>query len=227
MSRFSSRKSRAEVREGGVQVALGLVELVAAAADLDGLALEELLHRHAGDGVEGVEDLVDVDLGDGLVDVDRAAVGDLGVAALGQLEVDDAVGDARDRGQADGRAGALVQRRVVRGVDLDRDRGLAVGRDLEVLDGADLGAGDLDVVALHELAGVQEVDLEVVARGAGAEHEEGEGSDHDEERRAHGDPPERAYRAHDLTSLPSPSARLQEMVPCSGRRSIDREKGAL
>jgi hypothetical protein len=73
-----------------------------------------------------------------------------------------AILDARQRGQADGRLGALVQRRI-RLLDGDRDRRLVVRRELDGLDRADPPAADLDVVVLHELARVLEQQRVLVA----------------------------------------------------------------
>ena len=63
--------------------------------------------------VEGVEELVEVDRGGRRVLLEHAALGDL-LAALGRhAQVDVAVGDAGQRGLADGGERAAAQRRVV------------------------------------------------------------------------------------------------------------------
>ena len=77
------------------------------------------------------------------------------------MQRDVAVRDARQRDDADDRGRALVQRSEVV-VDLDRDLGLVVVRQLDVGDLADVLAGDLDLVAVDELAGVLEADVVLV-----------------------------------------------------------------
>ena len=82
--------------------------------------------------------------------------------ASGQAQVDVAVGDARQRGLADGRVRALAQRLVAVVGDLQRHVGLAVVGEVDLLDRPDRPAGDLDVVALDELAGVLEPRVDLV-----------------------------------------------------------------
>jgi hypothetical protein len=57
-------------------------------------------------------------------------------------------------------------------VDVEVDDDLAVGRDLEALDGPGLHAGNLDEVALDELAGVQEAGVDGVAAAGISENEQ-------------------------------------------------------
>ena len=134
--------------------------------------------RLARRGVEGVEELVEVDGGGRRVLLDHAAVGDL-LAALGRhAQVDVAVGDARQRGLADRGERAAAQRRVVV-LELHRDLGLAVRREVDVLDGADRRAARLDEVALHQLGGVLEARLDLVVAAGGAQQEDRDHDGHD------------------------------------------------
>ena len=89
-----------------------------------------------------------------------------------QLQVDVAVREAGLRELADLGARAAPQRRVIV-VDRELDLGVAVVGDLDALDRADRHAAHLDGVALHELTGVQEARLDLVAAPAAAEEDEG------------------------------------------------------
>ena len=149
-------------RQRGVQVQQAGVHVLAAALVLGVQALDELLEVLAGGLVERVEDLVEVDGGGRAVLPDRAAVGDLGFLLAREAEVDVAVGDAGERGLADGGERALAQRRVLL-VDAEGQLGLAVGGEADVLDLAGRHAGDLHEVALDELRGVLEARLDLVA----------------------------------------------------------------
>src|SRR5438477_280873 len=81
--------------------------------------------------------------------VDDAAGLDLArLRAVRELEVDVAVRDTGERRLPDDRLRALAQRHVAVVGDLERDVGLAVGRQVDVRDLADRGAGHLDEVAL-------------------------------------------------------------------------------
>ena len=105
-------------------------------------------------------------------------VGDL-LGALGRhAQVDVAVGDARQRGLADRGERAAAQRREVV-VDLHRDLGLAVRREVDGLDRADGRAAGLDEVALHELGGVLEARLDLVAAAGRAQEEDRDHDGHD------------------------------------------------
>src|SRR5207244_633783 len=124
----------------------------------------------AGPRVDRVEKLVEVDRGARLVDPYPPPVRDLRAAGAGRhLEVDEAVRDPRLGELADDRPGAGAQRLELPVRDLQVDERLAVVRDPDVGDVADRYAGDLDVVALHELAGVQELGGD---RVAAAPHEQ-------------------------------------------------------
>ena len=162
VSRLSSRNSRLDAASDGLRYVDALVELLALALDLAGRAVDHALQRLARLGVERVEELVEVDRGGRRVLLDDALVGDLLGALRRQAEVDVAVGDAGERGLADGGEGAVAQRRVVL-VDLHRDLGLAVVGEVDVGDLADGRAADLHEVALDELGGVLEAGLDRVA----------------------------------------------------------------
>ena len=100
-----------------------------------------------------------------------------------RLEIDVAVGDARQRAELHDRLGTGPERRVVLVVDRERDLGEPVGRHVDLLDGAYLRAPDPHLVALHELSRVLELGGDLVA--APAEHQDGR-KDHDSEPERHG-----------------------------------------
>jgi hypothetical protein len=99
-------------------------------------------------------------------------------------ERDVAVGDARQRRQADRRVGARAQRRVGL-LHADLDRRQVVGRQLDALDRADAPAADLHVVVGHELAGVLE-QQRVLGAAAAAEQQQPRREQDDEREREHG-----------------------------------------
>ena len=115
------------------------------------------------------------------------------------VQRDVAVGDRRQGGHPHGRLGALVQRREVLVVDRDLDVGLVVLGQLDVRDLADREAADLDLVALHELVGVLEVDR-VLGPAAGSEHEDADSQDRHDERSDGRGPSDR----HSCPSLSNP-----------------------
>ena len=123
-------------------------------------------------GVEGVEELVEVDRGRRVGLVDDAAGGDrLLVVGRRELEVDVAIGHAGERGLADDRLRAAAQRAIARVGDLHPHVGLAVGRQVDALDLADGDAGHLHEVALDELRGVLKARVDGVGAAAVAEQE--------------------------------------------------------
>ena len=191
--------------ERRVEVGDALVELLALALDLVGRAVDHALQRLARLRVEGVEDLVEVDGGGRRVLLDHALVGDPLGALRRHPQVDVAVGDARQRGLADGGQRAAAQRRVVL-VDLHRHRGLAVLGEVDAGDLADRRAAGLDQVALYELGGVLEVRGDGVAAARATEQEDG---NHDGDDKNGG----RSRRAHDLIPgephSPEPRTRRQ------------------
>ena len=103
--RLDDDERRVEVVQRGVRLVLRAGLEVA--QELDGL-------RDAGARlrVERVEDLVEVDGGLGARRRERVALVDVGLIAAAELQVDVAVGDARQRRLADDRAGAAAQRVV-------------------------------------------------------------------------------------------------------------------
>jgi hypothetical protein len=123
-------------------------------------------HPGAGLGVEGVEDLVEVDRGLRAVGAERPAVVDVRLVGAAQLQVDVAVGHARQRGLADDRARPAAQGVVAVGGDRQRDLGEAVVGQRDVVDRADGLAGDLHLVALDELTGRDEARVDRVAAAA-------------------------------------------------------------
>ena len=107
-----------------------------------------------------------------------------------RVALDEPLADQRLRPHDAARVGAEV---LVAGVvDLEHDRGLEVRRDLDVGDRADLDAGDLDVLAGDDEAGVVEdradaVGVVVVAGHDDERHERGEQEDDgDGDRGSHG-----------------------------------------
>ena len=113
-SRVSSVTSREVVDSAGLKYFERLVRLAAASRVLRGEALHDVLQALARLRVERVEELVEVD--DGRRAVGRDASRRPGARARCSgpgVERDVAVGDARQRGRADDRRRALVQRREV------------------------------------------------------------------------------------------------------------------
>jgi hypothetical protein len=150
-----------------------LLELLPPAVEHLGGALEEVLEAGAGALVEQVEDLVQLDGGRGLVGADRAAVVDLGAAGRAELQVDVAVGDAGQRRLLDHHLRAAPQRLVVRVADPELDLRVPVLGHVDALDAADGDAAGLHLVALHDLAGVDELGRDRVAAVA-AEQQHGD-----------------------------------------------------
>ena len=167
------RQVRLQVREAAVGVVADTRVLAPPAA-------EEALDRLARLLVEHAEERVDLDHGRGPVGRDHGAVLEhlllalRGVALAGrrQMDLDEAVGDRRQRPGANHEARAGRQRRVVV-PHLELDLGLAVVGDLEVGHLADLDAAELDQVALDQLSGVDEARLQRVAVAAAPEQEQG------------------------------------------------------
>src|SRR3954452_15387636 len=165
-------------REEGVEVLGRLGGLLALALVLRGEALDDALQVPARLRVESVEELVDIDHVGGRAGRQRGAVVQLLRRVGGGGERDVAVGDARERGQADHGLGALAQRRIGL-LDLDVDARLVAVRQRDLADGADAAATDLHVVVLDELTGVLEHEV-VLVRAASAEEQHGD--EHDRER---------------------------------------------
>jgi hypothetical protein len=134
-----------------------LAQFLAAAAQHRRAALEEVLEPRAGLLVEHVEDLVDLHGRAGGVGLDPATVVDLLRCVGAEVKVDVAVRYARQRCLLDQQPRPLAQGLVVGVVDPDRDLGAALLAHVDVLHGADRHAAGLDLVALHELAGVHEL----------------------------------------------------------------------
>ena len=65
---------------------------------------------------------------------DAAAVRDVRLVGAAELQVDVAVGDARQRRLTDDRARARAQRVIAVGGDRERDLGVAVGVSVDVVD---------------------------------------------------------------------------------------------
>ena len=176
-------------REGGIEVDDSGVGLLGAARVGRAESPDDVAEAVAGLGVEDVEDLVEVDGGRRVLLGDRPPVLDLLGGARRELEIDVAVGDARQRGGANDRLGPAAQGVLVV-VDLDLDLGLAVVGQGDVLDLPHLRARDLDEVALDELGGVLEAQRVRVAAVTGAEK-------HDRDRRRrHDDGPNCRDPAH-------------------------------
>ena len=125
--------------------------------------------------VERVEQLVEVDDVGRRADGERRAVVELLRRVRRRRERDVAVGDARQRGQADHGLGALAQRRV-RLLDLDADARAVVVGERDRADRADAAAADLHVVVLDELARVLEHEV-VLVRRAPAQEQHGDEDD--------------------------------------------------
>ncbi len=178
---------------------------------LRGRSLDQVLEPGPGRGVERVEQLVEVDLARRLRRRQVAAVGDPRRAGRPEAQIDVAVGDARQRDLADRRGRALAQRREVGIGDVERQLGLAVRRQLDVRDGPDARAGDLDQVAADDLAGVDEIGLDGV-RGAAAEDDDRDGDERDEDGRNCGHPADRA-RVTQRCSLALPTCLLCYRTP--------------
>jgi hypothetical protein len=94
-------------------------------------------------------------------------------------------------------------------VDRQLDLGLAVVGDPDALDGPHRDAADLDGVALHELAGVEEVGLDLVAADAAApEQDQADKHDRSDHRADGGHASDSAQRSQLpllLSHSPSPS----------------------
>ena len=128
-----------------------------------------------------VEDLVEVDDRRRLGEVQAGAFVQLLVGVGRQRQRDVAVGDARQRGEADDARGALAQRRVGL-LDLDLDRREVVVGQLDRAHGADPPAGDLDVVVLDELARRLEQQRVLVPAAAAEEQQVAREEDGQDER---------------------------------------------
>ena len=166
-------------REGGIEVDDSGVGLLGAARVGRAESPDDVAQAVAGLGVEDVEDLVEVDGGRRVLLGDRPPVLDLRGGAGRELEIDVAVGDARQGGGANDRLGPAAQGVLVV-VDLDLDLGLTIVGQGDVLDLPHLRARDLNEVALDELGGVLEAQRVGVAAVTGAEK-------HDRDRRRHHD----------------------------------------
>ena len=197
-----------------VEVLGAVVELLTAALDHLARPFEEVLYGHPRHGVEEVEQLVELDRGVGGVLADGAPVLDLRAVAVPELDVDEPVGDARQRALLDHGPGALAQRHELL-LDLEGHVGAAVSGDLDVVDGAGGHAADLHLVALHQLARIEEPGGHLVAV-ATAEEQEGDQhrrSDH----RAQGGDPRHAGPLLFLLSLPTHNPRDYCPGPRFGR----------
>ncbi len=169
--------------------------------------LEALDHAlEVGDGVlvEGVEDLVEVDLGDGLGLVEGAALGDLlallGVGRDGQLDL--AVGDAREGVGANGGGGPPLEGGELV-LDRERDQGLAVLPQLDRLHRAGRDAADDHLVAGHELRGVLELAGDLIRLVTAAEKQDDR--DHGRDERDQHDDPAKRRRPSQLLPYPNTS----------------------
>ena len=133
-------------------------------------------------------------------------------------ELDLATGDLRERGRADRGDRAAAERRVVL-ADRERDQRLALGAELDLLDGADRGAADDDLVAVDELARVLELGRDLVVLAAAAQQ-------HDDERRP---PIASATRAAMRPIIDEPLKSLS-LIPCTvpglSRRERDKPTDA-
>ena len=146
--------------------------------ELFGVAADELAEGAAHRGREGVEELVEVDLGRGRAEAERGAFVERRVAVRPGADRDVVVGDAGERGGADHRGRALVQLLF----DADFDLGQVVVGEADAFDRADRLAADQHLVVGHELGGVLEDQLVLVAATA-AEEDDGERDDDDREGR--------------------------------------------
>ena len=165
----------------GPEVLDALAGLDAAAVVLGAGSADEVAQARARLGVQRVEERVEVHRRAGLVGADLAAVLELVRVVRPRLQRDVAARDARQRGRADRRRGALVQRG--NGVaDLhghDRVRPVV---QLDVGDRADRLPAHAHLVAGHELAGVLEDRLDLVLVAA-PEHRQGGQRDGSDQRR--------------------------------------------
>ena len=169
---------RREVERNGLKYSADSAACRALALVLRGEALDDALEVLARVRVERVEELVEVDDVGGRADGERRAVVERLRRVRRRRQRDVAVGDARQRGQADHGLGALAQRRVGL-LDLDPHAGAVVVGQRDRADRADPAAADLHVVALDELAGVLEHQV-VLVRVTPAQEEHGD--EHDGER---------------------------------------------
>ena len=174
---------RIEVQPAGVR-GLALARVLARGAP------EDAAQRIAGPAVEGGEDLVEFDVGGGVLGAEHGAIGQLApVAGRGQSQIHVAAGRAGQAELADLGVSAAGQRRPVV-VDRKLELGQAVVGQPLVDHRADLPPRDFDQPALHHLAGVLEARVDPVVGGA-AEHHEAEqrGGGHDQGDREPSDHP--------------------------------------
>jgi hypothetical protein len=160
---------------------------------------------------QGVEELVEVDRR-GRVDFgDRLVVLELGRVVGPRLDRDVAVGDPGERGRADDRGAALVERAVDRDVDLR----LPVVGQLDVVDAADRGASDQNLVALDQLS-ARFKDQAVVVGVAAAREEQDDDRDRDQDEG--GDPGDAAEPAApsytSFRSGPYDGPFIQQLLTC-------------
>ena len=173
VSRLSSLNRRLEAASDGLRYSQPWLAGVALAAVLRAEPAHDAAERLARLRVERVEELVEVDGGRRLVREAIVAPSSSGGLLFGaEVEVDVAVGHARQRRLADRRARALVQRRPAVLVDVQLEVGLAVGGERDVLDLADRRAGDLDEVALDDLGGRLEAGVDRVVGAAAAREDD-------------------------------------------------------
>ena len=170
------------------------------------------LEGGAGLGVEGAEDLVELDrFGDVWRVGQGAAVGELRPVAVARGQFD--VGLAEQRLGAQDRPRVRRDRRVLV-VDVDRGQRLfAVGRQVDVLHLADRDAGDPHVGLLGELGRLVEGDLDLVGlrleRGRAAEGDPEEEQDAEAGQREAGDDEELGCAGGALAhSVPGPQQRV-------------------
>ncbi len=188
-SAFSSRVEGGGPVQRRAEVLEGLVGVLAAVRELFGVAADELAQGAAHRRREGVEELVEVDLGRGRAEAEGRAFVERRAAVRPGADRDVVVGDAGERGGADHRGGALVQFLF----DADFDLGQVFVGEADAFDRADRLAADQHLVAGHELGGVLEDELVLVAATA-AEEDDAEGDDddrqgHDGRNSRGGDPP--------------------------------------
>ena len=145
-------EQRAARRHRRVQVLPRRLGRRALVRELGRRALDQVLEALERRRVQRVEQLVDVDRAGRSRGRNDPARGDLGRVARTQPQVDVAVGDPRQRGQPHRRLGPLVQRRVVRVADVEGQLRLPAARQRDVRHRPDGVAGDLDLVALDDLA---------------------------------------------------------------------------
>ena len=177
-SAFSSRvKAAARFSAGPKYLKVWLASLPRF-GELFGAAAYELAEGAAHRRREGVEELVEVDLGRGRAETESLAVVERRAAVRPRADRDVVVGDAGERGRANHRGRALVQLLV----DADFDLGQVVVGEADAFDRADRLAADQHLVVGHELGGVLEDELVLVAAAA-AEEDDGEGDDDDRQAR--------------------------------------------